>query len=184
MAIYLTILLILSALFAFACGVREAIFYFKRKSLRTSFRESRSVLVGINPNRKRKVVYETTSIRQQKLSWLIAQNREAIADGLKEFGEAQSVDNTSAYIDTFGIRENLHRHHRLLSEVTKRLGNKFVSLVESTARMIRRTNKRTTLILHTLPGFVIHTFISLRNIIKICWTVGGESDNGNDHSIH
>lgn len=181
MATVFFVFLILVGIVITAFTMTEGVYYFRRRSLRARFRDNQQVLVGINPRANRKAMYETAPMKQQKLSWLVAQNRESIAQGLKQFAVTMDVDNQNERLDTFGIRHSIQRYETYLRKVMRHLRNGTRPIWESTISCVKRTSKIAVRIIRRSPRIILFL---IRSIIKIRSKVGeGEGHIGKDDSL-
>jgi hypothetical protein len=181
MSILYTTLLIIAAIAFGIYGTREFIAYSKRKANKARFRDYSQVLVGVNPKKGRRTIYETADSRTQRLHWLVAQNRGSIAEGLKEFAAAQSVDNSSIHMDTFGVRHSSVIHRQLVRKVLKRSRMMYFNIKDNMRGLLMRTNSKAIQTLKVVSRVIIRPIRALRNLIKTTFGSGG--NNNEDNSI-
>jgi hypothetical protein len=178
------VLLYLGGLTSIVFLTRELIHLIMRKRSQAKRKRTKAVLYGVNPRSGRRIIYETAAKSQQKLSWLVAQNRRAVADGIKEFAEVFSVDNRHMEIDTFGLRRSVHKEQHLIKKTLHLIRSYGYGLYNSRIATIIRTNRRIQCILQVSKKL----YGTIRSIIrKVIRTpklvVGGESAHGKDKPL-
>lgn len=181
--IYLVLLILAGLAFA-ALGIRETYLFIIRKHKQAAFGKRKDTLVGVNPRSGRTVMHSTAPLKVQKMAWLVAHNMEITADELKDYAIAQSVDNSSLYVDTFKVRDGVRIHGSLFSLVARRVGSSVKQATESAGRAARRMNNRSRDILRWLSKNISIIGTSVRRLVKIQMKLGGEDQYGKDHSIY
>lgn len=181
MSIYILVLLITLAIGSAGYITRKMFYHMKRRAARARFRDYIQVLIGVNPRHNRRVMYETAPLKQQELSWLVAQNRESIQKGLKAYAEAQNVDNRSHYLNTFGIRHSAHQHRRLITRALSVIRGGFRTGRKALTYSLRKFLEYVKVRLRSIPRYAVQSIQLMRNIIRVGF--GGEQD-GEVDSVH
>lgn len=141
---YTHIISLLAAVLVLSVVLKELFYYFIKTLRKRARRESLGTLTLVNPRKGRGLLHHTVDQSTSKLAWsLFMSNNRTATEGVKEFAEAQGLDNTCDYVDTHRMYNLSQRYQPLYKRVLAEMSKNASLAIGIVLRLLRKASVKT-----------------------------------------